>query len=696
MTNFLMSLSPRSASALQLGALSLLSAFLLFQVQPVISKFILPWFGGSPGVWSTCLLCFQVLLCAGYAYAHTLRRLSRKWQWSVHGTLVLAAVCTLPIAPGPQWKPTGETDPVRGILAILLANVALPYFVLSSTSPLVQVWFGRLGEGRAPWRLYALSNLGSLAALLSYPFFVEPRWDVMQQAWLWSGGFVLFALLSLWSAHRDWKLGGENQPDDRAPDIKPLWSRRLLWVLLPAVASVLLLATTNHLCQDVAVIPFLWVLPLSLYLLTFIICFEHERWYARAAWALPSMVVLLAAGTHESLVEQDWWHWDLAPNFQAEIALVCGAMFLGCMICHGELTRLKPGARHLTEFYLFMSAGGALGGLFVSLAAPRLFTTYREWPYGLFVAFAISSAALTREVWSMRGRWSRRFGLAGAVALSTALGIWFAMHLTPEEAEPIAITRNFYGVISVVEEFDDHGTGSRTLYHGDIVHGYQYLSVQRRNEPHGYYGGATGIGRVLRALRGRADAHVGVVGMGAGTVAAYGKKGQRFRFYDINPAIVRLARTHFHFLEDMEQRGGTVEVAMGDARQSLEREKSRRFDVLLLDAFSGDAVPVHLLTREAFEIYLRHMKPEGVIAVHVSNRYIALAPVVTRVAESLGMRTTRVITEFHGLDEASDYVLVTNSQATLNANPPDVPDVKEPVVPTLWTDRRHNLFEILL
>ncbi len=687
----------RPASSLQLGALSLLSAFLLFQVQPVISKFILPWFGGSPGVWTTCMLFFQVLLFAGYAYAHLLTRLPRRWQWIIHGLLVLAAVTTLPIAPAEEWKPAGDADPVRGILVILLANVALPYFVLSSTSPLVQVWFSRAGEHRAPWRLYALSNIGSLAALLSYPFFFEPRWDVMQQTWMWSGAFVLFALLSWWGAHRDWKSGSEIKADEGvAPGVAPSWWRRLLWLLLPAVASVLLLATTNHLCQDVAVIPFLWVLPLSLYLLTFIICFEHQRWYARAVWALPAMVLLLVAGTYHGLKDQPWWRWDLTPNFQCEIALVCGAMFLGCMICHGELTRLKPAPRHLTEFYLLMSAGGALGGLFVSLAAPRLFTTYLEWPYALFAAFAISAVVLMRASWSVRGRWVRRFGLLGTVAITTALGIWYAKHVTPKEEKRIDIMRNFYGVISVAEDFDEDGAGWRTLYHGGIVHGYQHLSEHWRKEPLSYYGNETGIGKVLLALKERPDARVGVVGMGTGTVAAYGMKGQTFRFYDINPDIVRFARTHFFFLSDMEKRGGLVEIAMGDARQSMEREDPQRLDVLLLDAFSGDAVPVHLLTREAFAIYQRHMKPDGVIAVHVSNRYLALAPVVTRLAAAIGMKTTRVITDLDGFDEASDYVLVTNNEATLQANPPDSPEVEDPVAPALWTDQRHNLFEIFI
>ncbi len=405
--------SARPVFTLQLCTLCLLGAFLLFQVQPVISKFILPWFGGSPGVWTTCMLFFQVVLFAGYAYAHLLTRLPRRWQLIVHAVFVLAAAASLPIAPGEKWKPVGGDEPTGRILQLLLANVALPYFVLSSTSPLVQVWFSRGCGGRAPWRLYALSNLGSLAALLTYPFYFEVRWDVVQQTWMWSGAFVVFALLCLLAAWLDWRghhaaVSAGSAPDPKASSVPPpAWWRWVLWLLLPAVASVLLLAATNHLCQDVAVIPFLWVVPLSLYLLTFIICFEHERWYVPWLWAPLALLFLFAVErpTDVSSIASsmatdvtkafhvvtgqapytDTISWDIIPDFRWEIGLVCSAMFLGCMVCHGELTRLKPDPSRLTEFYLMMSAGGALGGLFVSQVAPRVFHTYLEWP-GVVVA----------------------------------------------------------------------------------------------------------------------------------------------------------------------------------------------------------------------------------------------------------------------------------------------------------------------
>lgn len=703
-----MSRTSRDVVSLQLGTLSLLGAFLLFQVQPVISKFILPWFGGGPGVWTTCMLFFQVLLFAGYAYAHLLTKLPRRWQGIVHAVLVLAAAATLPIAPSERWKPTGSEDPVGHILLLLLANVALPYFVLSSTSPLVQVWFSRSGEGRSPWRLYALSNAGSLAALLSYPFLIEPRWDVVRQAWIWSGAFLVFGLLSCAGALGDRKRAavtgeavGESATEEATA---PAWWRRVLWVLLPAAASVLLLAATNHLCQDVAVIPFLWVVPLGLYLLSFIICFEHERWYARLLWAPLAMLLLFAAGAHD-LVDgwlgklREWPHLSALPesltaNFMAEVALAGAAAFFGCMVCHGELARLRPSAKHLTGFYLMMSAGGALGGLFVSLVAPQIFTTYVEWPAVLVTCFAIAALALIHGAWTTKRLWVR-IALALAVIAPTAVGLDRLRSVSFKTEDRIVRVRNFYGAISVEESYDDEGAGWRTLHHGDIVHGYQYLSKRWRNEPLSYYGNSTGIGRALLSLKGRPDARVGVVGMGTATVASYGEAGQTYRFYDINPAIVKIAREQFHFLEDLEGRGGKVEVVLGDARRNLEADAPQQFDVLLLDAFSGDSVPVHLLTREAFEVYRRHMKPDGIIAVHVTNRYLRLTPVAEKVAASLGWKTVRIGTTLEGFQESTDYVMVTNNDSFLRANPGDKTEADSQPPVALWTDKSNNLFEIL-
>lgn len=791
----------RAVPGLILAALSLLSAFLLFQVQPIISKFILPWFGGSPGVWTTCMLFFQVVLFAGYAYAHTLTLLPRRWQGIVHGLLLGMAIAMLPIAPNEMWKPTGAEDPALRILLLLFVSVGLPYFVLSSTSPLVQVWFTRTTNGASPWRLYALSNIGSLAALLSYPLFFEVHWDVLEQTTLWAVGFGAFVVLSLagiW-LDRNHSIEAEARPDvviDPAAD-HPGWLKRIQWVLLPALASCVLLSATNHVCQDVAVIPFLWVVPLSLYLLTFIICFEHERWYARicALWALLALPVLFLTCTEKLLQGQSYWInfelWmhhhvepilnqltgqkfhlssiDLTPNFIWELGWSFSAMFIACMLCHGELTRLKPAPRRLTEFYLLMSFGGALGGLFVNLGAPHLFTSFAEWPISLIAVAALACYILLRSVLRVKHVWE--WLLALVITAMTCGVAWLLIHhgiLTQEELQkqmkidlmapseviygtlagiglclavlvyriirrgfmrPALVSismlgmtftfvlltmtdlgfknddkvervRNFYGMLSVSE--DDYESGGETLKfrqltNGGIIHGSQNIDGLQREEPTSYYGHQTGIGKALDSLKDRPDARVGVVGMGAGTVACYAKSGQTFRFYDINPDVVRIAEKWFFYLEDARKRAAKVEIVISDARLALDREPPQQFDVLLLDAFSGDSVPVHLLTQEAFAIYDRHMKPDGIIAVHITNSYLVLAPVIEKIAAAAGFKTVRIATDADGDHDSTDYILVTRNEVFLKATPAELlgneTELKHDV--RLWTDRYHNLLRIL-
>jgi SAM-dependent methyltransferase len=465
-------------------------------------------------------------------------------------------------------------------------------------------------------------------------------------------------------------------------------------VLLPALASVLLLATTNHVCQDVAVVPFMWVAPLSLYLITFIICFERERWYVRSVWSILAVIAILVAALNKTIYAKT--EWDPTPNFLAEMAWCFGAMFLSCIVCHGELAKLKPGSSRLTEFYLFMSAGGALGGLLVSLVAPRVFVTYLEWPLGLMAAFFVAVSALVISIWAIKKRLIR--GALCIVIVAHAVFILIQMsNLTLIVDERIERVRNFYGAVNIDEDWDDGLENSyRTLTHGGIIHGMQNLGVLYREEPVTYYGRDSGIGLCLSTLKDKPDARVGIVGMGAGTTACYARPGQQWRFYEINPDISRLARKHFTYLADAEKRGAKIETVIGDARLMLEREPDQQFDVLLLDAFSGDAIPVHLLTKEAFAIYRRHMKPDGIIVVHVTNTYLALAPVVEKLAEDIGWKTTRVIAEEDGDIDSTDYVMVTLNETHLATTPHHHPEVTEPLDVPLWTDKKHDLFQILM
>ena len=684
---------------------SLLGAFLLFQVQPMISKFILPWFGGSPGVWTTCMLFFQIILFGGYSYAHILTRRKAATQALFHVGLLIAAAVILPIVPKDSMKPLDSSSPSWHIFLLLLATVGLPYFVLSATSPLVQVWYGRVYPHRSPFRLYSLSNIGSLTALLSYPILIETRWDVVSQAWIWSAGFVVFALFMGACALGEWKRGSSEAEEklhaEEAKDAKlpgpTLW-RRLTWVALPAFASVMLLATTNHVCQDVAVIPFLWVIPLALYLVTFIICFDHPRWYKRAAWAVPAMVVIFVTA---GLFRIPWpGGWD--AGFRAEITINFMAMFLICMVCHGELARLKPGTSHLTEYYLLMSAGGALGGLAVSLIAPMVFKSFFEWPLSLLVGFALAGWVAYRGL-SKGVTQSFRLGLGVVTLVLVAVGLFFIQRWKLDFEPTVERNRNFYGTLVVTQdETDPKDTGGKAekyhaLWCSGTKHGQQFLSPELRREPLTYYGKETAVGQLLTGLKNKPDAKVGIIGMGTATLACYAEPGQTYRFYEINPEVERIAKQHFTFISDLQARGAKYEMALGDARLMLDHEPDQHFDALVLDAFSGDSVPVHLLTKEAFTIYGRHLQPKGVIAVHITNHYLNLAPVVARLAKEFGYQTTRLCVDPGDLPGhyKPDYMLLSKDEEFIKAHPPVLPKIVVDQDVPLWTDHAHNLFQIL-
>ncbi len=875
------------------------SAFLLFQVQPLIGRYILPWFGGGPSVWTTCMLFFQMLLLAGYLYAHWIsEKLNVRRQVLLHASLLAASLLLLPIAPSDSWKPVSGQSPSLQILLLLLASVGGPYFLLSSTGPLMQRWFSRTSAGQSPYRLYSLSNIGSLLALLSYPVLFEPWLQLRQQVFSWSVLYVVYVAGAIWCAARLWTYTLVDAADtatniaqaDAAqpatgeePAVPPTLSRLLLWLGLSGFASAMLLATTNQLCIDVATVPFLWILPLGLYLLTFIVCFDNPRWYDRRVFGIvlaacaPAVCRLLARHVEVAISDQ--------------IFVYSAALFACCMTCHGELVACRPHPKFLTKFYVAVSAGGALGGLFVAIVATHFFNGYWEYhislvgcclmtliawcagqvwlkqlspafciwtlavaiqlssvwyliyrtdaailqdadrtvffgvygilqaiglmltassekrnhrPYLFWAAMAIVqtvwlngyavwqfpqlvsltehifvslgaivpaaiSCLLYRIIQKLTDRTAQRV-LFGGLAILAALiitAVWYAQWFVswqivslaivlvaaillewgsaafggPEHTSPgmwfwmpgcilvfvlgtqlteiirgndrssVFTTRNFYGVLRVRNDTvygreDDGITAKFSLTHGQIQHGFQFVDDYWKEQPTTYYGPNSGVGLAIRACRtiaGATDQHplrVGIVGLGTGTIASYGMPGDYFQFYEINPAVLALSDTYFSYLRDSK---AETKVTIGDARIVMERElaegQSQQFDVLAIDAFSSDAIPVHLLTSECGEIYKRHLRPGGVLAVHISNRFLDLNPVARGLGEHLGWQAFKI--DDKNDDEtgvySSTWILLTSSEAF--ANDPEVTQSHDPWQENEkilnWTDDYSGLWRVL-
>lgn len=644
-----------SATALYAGAI-FLSAFLLFQVEPIMGRLILPWFGGSAAVWTVAVLFFQVVLVLGYLYAHLLaRHVAPRRQALVHVPLLLASLLVLPILPSAAWKPVGGQDPTLRIIGLLTLTVGPPFLVLSTCGPLLQAWFSR-GDAR-PYRLFAVSNAASLAGLLSYPLLLEPLVGAHLQADLWSAAYAAFVALAIVITIRAGRSAAEPapaaSPAPAAAD-RPGWADLLRWLALAAVPSLLFLAVTNHLTRNVAPIPLLWVLPLGIYLLSLILCFEGARGYRRGLF-LPLLPITLA------LVAANLLPGELDVGVVGQIAFFCGALLVCCMVCHGELARLKPPAEHLTAFYLMVAVGGALGGLFVAVIAPEVFSDYFELALGIVLCAGVVAVTLVPGMLrgSGRGAWMRRALALAAVAFTVLLGCYVLAKVRRYHDGDRLVARDFYGVLSVREQ--GSGAGSlRVLYSGTIVHGEQLLRPGLRREPISYYGPASGLGVLMREEdRRREPLRVGVVGLGAGTIAAFGRAGDSYLFYEIDPLDIRIARTEFSYLRESRARVGIVE---GDGRLSLERERPQRFDALAVDAFSGDSIPIHLLTVQAFRLYFRNLLPDGVLAVNISNRFLDLAPVVARAAAALGR--SAVLIEDAGepgevVYKRSEWVLLT-------------------------------------
>jgi hypothetical protein len=673
-----------------------LSAFLLFQVQPLIAKTILAWFGGTASVWTTCMLFFQFELLLGYLYAHfSIRKLTPKQQATVHTVFLVAACLLLPIIPSAGWKPTGTENPTIRILLLLAATVGLPYLLCSTTGPLVQAWYSRREHGATPYRLFALSNLGSMLALLTYPPLVEPNLAVTSQAWIWSGGFIAFAILCTAVAWRSSvktplpQAGPATDDRDLAADTPPTLGTRLMWITLAACPSLMMLAVTNHLTQDVASIPFLWILPLTIYLLSFILTFDARGWYKR------NLFLLLLA---PALAGMAYLQWSDASRIGVvwAIAAFAAALFVTCMVCHGELANRKPSPRYLTSFYLMLSVGGVLGGLFVGIVAPYFFVSYFELPAGIALCSVLAWLVASEEpgkTWKESLVTVSSFSLLlGVIGLS----VFLVRSMKDAVNDYTVVQRNFYGTLRVKDSELGKWEGYRTLLHGSINHGEQWTDPKRRRDLLTYYCPESGIGRVMRLRKEGQALTVGVLGLGAGTMAAFGQPGDHFRFYEINPLVPILARSQFTFVPDSR---ADVQIAMGDGRLSLEREPANQFDVLMMDAFSGDSIPVHLVTTEAFELYFRHLKPRGVIVVHISNKYLDLEPVVAAASAKLGKATYLVESDEdeEGSCFGTTYVLVASDPTIFNEESlsgAGHPAAAKASVPA-WTDGYSNMFRIL-
>lgn len=666
-----------------------LSAFLLFLVQPMIAKMILPWFGGASTVWITCIVFFQTTLLAGYAYSHYLAgKLRSARQMQVHIILLVLSLFMLPVAVSPDWKPFGDSDPGLRILGLLTVTIGLPFFLLSSTSPLLQAWYARTYTKTLPYRLFALSNFASLLGLLAYPFLIEPHLTLGQQSIIWSICYGVFALLccsvSYFSRKKEAGSFCEAPETDSFRPMEeqcspPALKDKVLWLALAACSSLLLVATTDHLLQNIAAIPLFWILPLSIYLLSFTLCFDRNGWYNRK-WYFWIVFIALTGMSY------GLGKWGIVTDIRKVMTAYCIGLFVCCMFCHGELAFRKPAPLYLTSFYLHISLGGALGSMFAALAAPHLFSFYFELPIGLILCAVLLFAVNFRRWWVVD------VACGALIIRLIVIAILYMQYFSTSDDIRI-VMRNFYGHQRVVE--NDKGTKSeyRSLMHGSITHGIQFTAPEKKSIPTTYFGTETGVGLAIKALP-ESPRRIGIVGLGAGTLAAYARKGDVVRYYEINPQVEYLARREFTFLSDSR---GNVDVQLGDGRLLLEQETRQHYDLLVIDVFSGDSVPLHFLTIEAMQLYFSHLKPGGIIAFNVSNLYLDLPPVIEKIARRLDKHAIAIVNQEdpESLVYQAEWVLVSSDQSVFNT--PALQRLRTPITAKpemkVWTDNYSNLLQ---
>ena len=730
--------------ALPLHCIALfLGAFLLFAIQPMFTKMILPLLGGTPAVWNTAVMFFQAMLLGGYLYAHLLSRIhSLPRQVLVHALVLVVGLLFLPVHLAWPQAPSGIMHPVAWLVALLAISIGVPFFAVSATAPLLQRWFSRSGHAHAsdPYFLYVSSNIGGLAALLAYPVVIEPWLGLSLQSRTWTAGYASLALVIVLCAISLRALRGSDSTAAAAPVPGPVeavssladkiaWSTRGHWLMLSFVPSALLLAVTLHISTDVASVPFLWVVPLSLYMLTFIIVFAR-RPILKHKWMLLIQIPIYA------LLAVSFTKLDLLPLFALDLA----ALFVTAMVCHGELVRLRPAASRLTEFYLWMSLGGLLGGVFCVLVASLLFSTVLEYPLILAVACLVRPGATG-------GGWLRSLldgvlpavvvlsysfvqglldsgivnlpNVAGPILLYVAVtGAFFCFRNRPlrlalafapilfgtifvddDAANRLLRQRSFFGVYMVCK---DPSGNVHSLYHGNIVHGDQHMDEETVRTPTSYYNRQGPLGQAFEAMRMvRPLRHVGCIGLGAGTTACYQEPGQTMTFFEVDPAIERIARDPrlFRYLELAEP---DVNVVIGDGRQSISRVADGTFDLITLDAFSSDAIPVHLLTREALALYMRKLAPGGIVLFHISNRYVNLEPVLANLTTDAGLAA--LVEDYEPSGDVgvygwrSSWAAVARDAGDLSLLNADDGwrSLEADAAVGLWTDDYSNLFRTLI
>lgn len=661
-----------------------LGALLLFIVQPMVAKTLLPEFGGSPSVWLVCLLYFQTMVFAGYCYAHGLRLIDRPAvQVKVHVVLVGFGLLWMGVAPFEAASVMQQVNnETARLLGQLLYQTGPPVILLASTSVLVQHW---LGAEDSPYRLYTVSNLGSLLALVGYTILLEPNSDLLHQWQLWLGAYLLFLCLAagLVGLVRNQAPAGSTDTPFQISNVD-----RLYWVTLSALGCMVLLACSGILTRDIAPIPLLWILPLGIYLTTFIICFNSTDGYKRH-WYLPLFFLSLLGYT---LVDR----YSVDVSLEVRVLLLCALLFSACMLCHGELVRRTPPKIRLTEFYVLMSLGGIAGSLFVNVAAPLLFSDYHENAITLVLVLALAFILATRELQKRFAVIRDRRWRIGTVATSAFLAPLLFYGIIQETRQAIASVRNFNGTNQVYEVHGSTPFAHRVLLNDSVRHGTQFQDKEFSRQSKDYYSPDSGVGLLLGSQKVQAPRDIAVIGLGVGSLAAYGQAQDTFYFYEINPAVIGLAATYFSFLQDSP---ATINVIEGDARQSLQAALSSglRFDVIVVDAFSGHTVPAHLLTRESWRLYQHLLKPQGAIAVHQTNRYLDLTPIIqghhkTEPFGSLYKIVNQADPDW--LIDAATWMIATNDEdvaRVLTNQQPGNDSIKVAERVVHWTDQRSSM-----